>query len=110
MTRLRPEQVVGGVLQAASLPKRSTVTASHIWLVRALHRLRVRPERLRPSRYGDSGEDEFDARGGTIPQRLLLMNGDLVRDKTKGELFNASAQIAMMAPNDRKAVDRRLPT
>ena len=34
-------------------------------------------------RYGDSGEDEFDARSGTIPQRLLLMNGDIVRDKIK---------------------------
>ena len=32
-------------------------------------------------RYGDTGDDEFDGRGGTIPQRLLFMNGQLVFEK-----------------------------
>ena len=44
-------------------------------------------------------------RGGTIPQRLLLMNGDLVREKTKDDLFNASRRIAELAPDDRQAVE-----
>jgi hypothetical protein len=56
-------------------------------------------------RFGDTGEDEFDARGGTIPQRLLLMNGDLVQKQTSEGLFNASALIAQLAPDDRKAVE-----
>ena len=49
------------------------------------------------TRYGDSGEDEFDGRGGTIPQRLLMMNGKLIREKIKDDPINASTRIAMMA-------------
>ena len=46
------------------------------------------------SRYGDSGEDEFDAKSGTIPQRLLLMNGKVAKEKTAGGLLTAAGQIA----------------
>ena len=56
-------------------------------------------------RYGDSGEDEFDGRTGTIPQRLLLMNGVLVRDKIKESPFNASTRIAWMAPDNPRGGD-----
>ena len=33
------------------------------------------------------------------------MNGELVREKTKDDLFNASRRIADLAPDDRKAVE-----
>jgi hypothetical protein len=33
------------------------------------------------------------------------MNGDLVREKTKDNLFNASRRIAELAPDDRKAIE-----
>jgi hypothetical protein len=56
-------------------------------------------------RYGDTGEDEFDGRGGTIPQRLLLMNGEVVRERIKDDFFTAASQIAGLAPNDAKAVE-----
>jgi hypothetical protein len=56
-------------------------------------------------RHGDMGEDEFDARAGTIPQRLLMMNGDLVREKTKEDLANAATRIGWLAPSDRAAVE-----
>ena len=99
MTRLRPEQVAGALLQATSL--RTLDSQSH-WFVRLIA-YTGRNDFVR--RYGDSGEDEFDARGGTIPQRLLLMNGDLVRKQTADGLFRAPAQIAGFAPDDRKAVE-----
>ena len=51
------------------------------------------------------GEDEFDARGGTIPQRLLLMNGEVVREQIKDDFFTAASQIAGLAPDDTKAVE-----
>ena len=47
------------------------------------------------TRYGDLGEDEFTARGGTIPQRLLLMNGELVKERTQpNPLMSATSRIA----------------
>jgi Protein of unknown function (DUF1553)/Protein of unknown function (DUF1549) len=99
MTRLRPEQVAGSVLQAASV---QTVDDRSNVFVRIG---RFAGERDFVRRYGDTGEDEFDGRGGTIPQRLILLNGDLVEQKTRGELANAVARIALLAPDDRHAVD-----
>lgn len=101
LTRLRPEQVVGGVIQAASL---ATIDADSPILVR-LARFGGQNDFVR--RYGDTGDDEFgsSAGSGTIPQRLLLMNGDLVRDKTRDDLFNAARRIGALAPTDRAAVE-----
>src|SRR5262249_48076232 len=87
LTRLRPEQVVGSVLQAASLE--TVDEESHI-LVQLAFTL---GEKDFVKRYGDSGEDEFEARGGTIPQRLLMMNGQIVKEKTKEGLLNAATRI-----------------
>ena len=56
-------------------------------------------------RYGDTDDDEFAKAHGTIPQRLLMMNGDLVDAKVREELLNASSQVAMFAPDDGAAVD-----
>lgn len=98
LTRLRPEQVAGALFQAAALP---TLGPHSPWLVRLV---RSTESHEFVQRYGDTGEDEF-AGCGTIPQRLLLMNGKLVREKTKDDLFNASSRIANQAPDDRKAVE-----
>jgi hypothetical protein len=99
LTRLRPEQVAGSVFQAASL---ETVNSrSHIFV----KLLRYFNEADFVRRYGDTGEDEFAGRGGTIPQRLLLMNGDLVKEKTVQGLFNAATRIGWLAPNDATAVE-----
>jgi hypothetical protein len=99
MTRLRPEQVAGSVFQGATL---STIGPESSWVVR-LVAYTSRNDFVR--RYGDAGEDEFDPRGGTIPQRLLLMNGNLVRDKVKPDLFNATLRIAQQARDDRQAIE-----
>ncbi len=100
LTRLRPEQVAGSLLQSSSL---KTVDAnSHIVVKFA----RATQEGNFVRRYGDTGEDEFAAQGGTIPQRLLLMNGNLVKEKTRENLvMNASTRIAALAPDNKTAVE-----
>ncbi len=99
LTRLRPEQVAGGVLQASSV---AAIDAQSDLLTRLA---RYGQENEFVKRYGDGGEDEFDGRTGTIPQRLLMMNGALVHEKIKEDLWNASTRIAWMAPDDPKAVE-----
>jgi hypothetical protein len=99
LTRLRPEQVIGSVIQAASV--KTINQQSHIFV----RLTRYFNERDFVKRYGDVDDDEFARAHGTIPQRLLMMNGDLVDGKAKEELLNASAQIAMFAPDDGAAVD-----
>lgn len=99
LSRLRPEQVIGNVIQAASV--KTINQQSHIFVRLA----RYFNERDFVKRYGDVDDDEFARASGTIPQRLLMMNGDLVDGKAKEELLNASSQIAMFAPDDRAAVE-----
>src|SRR5437870_800845 len=55
--------------------------------------------------YGDTGEDEFRERSCTITQTLLVMNGNLVKDRTKNDLVSATARIGWQAPDDRAAVE-----
>lgn len=100
LTRLRPEQVAAGVLQSGSLE--TLDYESHI-VVRLITTLRTSQF---IKRYGDLGADEFTDRGGTVQQRLLMMNGELVREKTKPNVVaNAASQIAVLAPTDERAID-----
>jgi hypothetical protein len=100
LTRLRPEQVVGSLLQAASLHTIDRDSSILVQLARSAG------QKDFVHRYGDAGEDEFSDRGGTIPQRLLMMNGELVDAKTRDDLLtNAATRIAQLAPDDTKAVE-----
>jgi len=99
ITRLRPEQVAGGLLQTARL---KTIDADAHILLR-LARFEQTNEFVK--RYGDTGEDEFDTHGGTTTQRLLMMNGDLIKKRTEQDLVgNAATRIATLAPDDEKAI------
>lgn len=100
LTRLRPEQVAGGIIQAASL----TTIDANAHIVAQL--VRFFQQRDFVERYGDTGQDEFVDQPGTITQRLLMMNGDLVKERTKENVVtNAATRIATLAPNDKTALE-----
>lgn len=100
LSRLRPEQVVGALLQSSSL---ATIDYESNILIRAA---RTIGQNDFVERYGDAGADEFESRGGTTSQRLVLMNGDVVAEKTKDDLLSSAAtQIAAFAPDNATAVE-----
>lgn len=100
VTRLRPEQMAGSVIQAASLG--SIDSEAHV-LFRIKRDIDVNNF---VKRYGDKGEDDFDNAGGTIPQRLLLMNGNMVTDNVKNNPFvAASTRIGMLSPDNKTAIE-----
>jgi hypothetical protein len=99
ISRLRPEQVAGALFQSASL---ASIGPDAFWLVRLIA-FTGRNEFVR--RYGDLGEDEFEDRSGTIAQRLLLLNGELVRETTKGGLFSSVSRVAQQSSDARQAVE-----
>lgn len=100
LTRLRPDQVAGAILQSASLRTLDAETPVFLRVVRFFQQ----GDFVR--RFGDIGEDEFDGFAGTIPQRLLLMNGEVVRDRTKDDVvMNAATRIGVVAPDDATAVE-----
>jgi hypothetical protein len=100
LTRLRPEQVAGAILQSANLRTLDADSAVFVRVVRFFQQNDF------VKRFGDIGEDEFDGFGGTIPQRLVMMNGELVRERTKEDLMmNAATRIALISPDDDIAVE-----
>lgn len=100
VTRLRPEQMAGSVIQASSL---STIDAETHVLFRIKRDADVNNF---VKRYGDSGEDTFDDGAGTIPQRLLLMNGSMISNNIDNNpLINASTRIGILAPSNAAAVE-----
>ena len=100
-TLLRPEQVVGAVVQASSL---STIDDdSNVF--QKLIKFGDINEFI--TRYGDSGEDEFRTRGGTIQQKNIMMNGKVVGERTTANdlLLNAASQINAFAQDDQLAIE-----
>lgn len=100
ITPLRSEQVAGSIIQAASL--QALDRDSHI-----IHRIRRFGETQDfVKRYGDQGENEFLEEAGTIPQRLLLMNGKLVSERTKpNPIMNSTTRLAHYASTDTDAIE-----
>ena len=95
---MRPEQIARSITQSCSV---TTIDASsHI--VTQLQQFLQQNEFIR--RYGDTGEDEFGNRGGTITQRLMLMNGKLAHEVPEFNpmVTNASSQISAVRARSRE--------
>lgn len=100
LIRLRPEQVIGSILQATSL---QTIDQNSHLVMRTI-KLFQSGDFVRE--YGDLGENELADRGGTIPQRLLLMNGNLAGEATqKKPLLSAVNRIDSLSSTNEKRVE-----
>jgi hypothetical protein len=98
MTRLRSEQIAGSLIQASSL---QTVDADSHIVVRATRFFNT-IDFIKS--YGDAGDDELNAHVGTIPQRLVMMNGKMPRERIQASPFNAAGRISRLAPSDESRV------
>ena len=99
LVRLRPEQVAGSVVQAARV-KRTDRESSVLLQLVTFGNVNDFVER-----YGDMGEDEFTTDSVTITQRLMMMNGKVVRELVNSNpVLNVSAHAAMFAKNDAEMV------
>ncbi|MCA9132654.1 MAG: DUF1553 domain-containing protein [Planctomycetales bacterium] len=102
VTQLRPEQVAGSILQACKL---TAIDASSSIFTRLATYFQTR-DFLK--RFGDRGQEEGESQAVTvtIPQRLVLMNGKLVAERTKSNLvLNASTRIGALVTDDDRAVE-----
>ena len=97
LTRLRPEQVASSVIQATSL----TTIDSTAHIIQQVTKFGMENDFVQ--RYGDIGEDEFEQRGATITQTLILMNGDLVRERLAEQ--TATTRIPFLNQSNRKAIE-----
>jgi uncharacterized protein DUF1549/uncharacterized protein DUF1553 len=100
LSRLRPEQISGALIQASSL--KTIDGQAHVLMRIAMYG----QTNQFVERYGDLGEDEFTDRGSTIPQRLLMMNGNLVKERTQpNPLVSSSTRVASLTGRPEKQIE-----
>lgn len=99
VTRLRPEQFIGAMIQAGRL---QTLDQNSNLFARTIRFFR---EQDFVKEYGDLGEAELDSRSGTISQALLRMNGQLTNELLEANPFNATGRIASLAQDDNRLVE-----
>ncbi len=100
LSQMRPDQVVSGIFQSNRLTTINNTSS-------IVTRLEVFGETIEFMRlFGDRGEDEFQSDAVTIPQRLIMMNGKIVEQRTGVDLvMNAPTRIGSLVKNDKKAVE-----
>ena len=99
LVRLRPEQVIGSLFQAAHI---RTIDQNSNLIARAQ---KFGNENDFLNEYGDMGDDELLQQVGTIPQALLRMNGRFSSELSKAELLTAAGQILDFSPNEEAVVE-----
>lgn len=99
LTRLRPEQLIGSMMQASYVQKIDQ--QSHLF-VRAIRFFR---ERNFVEAYGDLGDQELVDRAGTIPQALLRMNGEITRDAIKTDPLSSTNRISNQCETNKEVVE-----
>ncbi len=99
LTRLRPEQVIGSMIQAGSL--KTADRKAHL-LFRTIRLFR---EIDFVKEYGDLGDNELKDRSGTVSQALLRMNGRFSRETSEANLVSASGRISAMAPGTDRCLE-----
>lgn len=112
LVQLRPEQVAGSIIQASRIKKTDRDSS----LLLQFQKLAATNEFVQ--RFGDRGEDELESEHVTITQRLLMMNGKMVRESVESNpILNTTAHLSMFAKDDSMVVDNaylcvlnRLPT
>ena len=96
--RMRPDQVAGAIAQSTKL---TTIdSTSHI--ITQLTKFGEQNDFVK--RFGDPGEEEFQDRGETVTQRLLMLNGKMVAERLKNPL-NTPVYINGLSPNTEKAIE-----
>lgn len=98
ITRLRPDQQCNAVLQAGKLTTYDDRVQPFARSSDAVRHLRFREQ------FGDLGEKEYADTSASVTQKLLMMNGDLVKWNTESSIVNASARIALLEDNPEKAI------
>ena len=99
LSRLRPEQVIGAMLQSNSV--RTIDQNSHLF-TRAV---RFFQENNFITEFGDPGEHELQDRPGTITQALLYMNGSFAAGMSETSPLSTPLRVDNYSPTPEKLVE-----
>ncbi|MFO0944755.1 MAG: DUF1553 domain-containing protein [Planctomycetota bacterium] len=97
--RLRSDQLAGSILQSSQL---QTMNGGEHWIFRFvafIDRFNFVEE------FGDRKDEELEPASGNLPQRLLMMNGNVVNDRGNRNLFSTFRRLSAFSPSDEKCVE-----
>lgn len=104
LNRLRPEQVIGAMLQSNSV---KTIDQNSHLITRASRYFR---ENDYIKEFGDPGEAELEQRTATITQTLLNMNGDFARDMSQSGILATPGTLRQFSPTRDALLDNAFLT
>jgi hypothetical protein len=99
ISRLRPEQAAGSLVQASRLFTIDDQTSTLLQLTA------FGSQNDFIERYGDAGEEETTPHDGNIAQRLLMLNGEVVHKEIKSDLATTARHLASLSASDDAAVE-----
>lgn len=99
LVRLRPEQMIGSMLQSNSV---QTIDQNSHLITRAIRLFR---ERDYINEFGDPGEAELEQRTATITQTLLNMNGEFASEMSRVRLFSTPQTLRQYSPTTEALLD-----
>ena len=95
MRRLRADQVAGAIVQSSSL---MTIDAGAHVFDRIV---KFGNQNDFIVRFGDPGEDEFDEKGETVTQKLMMMNGSMLAERINEGIHSVVHLSALSPDSDR---------
>ena len=100
LMQLRPEQVAGAIIQASRIKKTDRDSSLLLQFISFTNTNEF------VERFGDRGEDELEPENVTISQRLLMMNGKMVRESIESNpILNTTAHLAMFSKDDSQLIE-----
>lgn len=99
LIRLRPEQVIGAMVQSNTV---KTIDQNSHLFTRAVRYFR---ERDFIDEFGDPGDAELQDRPSTIPQALLSMNGEFAQEMSNPTPFNTPGRLRQIAATPEQLLD-----
>lgn len=98
MTRIRPDQAAAAIGQASVMATMDQT--SHI--LARLTQFGQKNDFVK--RFGDPGENEFEDRGETVTQRLLMLNGNMIAKQLSND-STSTQHVSKLAPDAKTAVE-----
>ncbi len=104
LSRLRPEQVIGAMLQSNSV---KTIDQNSHLFSRAF---RYFKEQNYVKEFGDPGEAELEQHTATIPQTLLNLNGEFAKEMSQVGAFATPGTLRQFSPTSEALLDNAFLT
>jgi hypothetical protein len=99
LIRLRPDQVIGSMLQSKFIKTIDRNSHPFVRIQRFFGEVNFIQE------YGDASDEELTEAASTIQQALLRMNGEITQEISNGSLFSSVPRLVGLSKDNRQLIE-----